>query len=170
MAEFRRSSSLRLQWRVLVRAAAIGLIVSVGGAVKAQQSGAAESAPVAIRNLARAGAFAVTNRAAEIALSRHVGVQRLHQGQWVDVTSDLALVATCGAPAGDCVSLRAGATITPVPWNGLSCGSQCPASCRANVHYGPARIRFVLSVCGSGQKVYGPPFELPAYSRARSAR
>jgi hypothetical protein len=125
---------------------------------------------VSIRNLGTPGAVAITNHGPAVGLSRRIGVQKLVHGQWVDIASDLAVTETCGAPSDECVSLPAGGTLRLKRWNGLGCGSQCPASCRANVYFGPAKIRFVVSICGSGEHIYGPPFDLPAYGASRRRR
>jgi hypothetical protein len=165
MEKFRRA--LGLISAALCRAviSAIAFTAIATGAANAQSADG--SGGVTIRNLGTPGAIVITNRGPAVGLSRRMGVQKLVQGQWVDVTSDLALTETCGAPAGECVSLPAGGTLRPKRWTGLGCGSQCPASCRANVYFGPAKIRFVLSICESGEKVYGPPFDLPAYGASR---
>jgi hypothetical protein len=129
-----------------------------------QTTATAADAAVAIRNLPRPGGFEVVNGGTPVELIRKVTVQREYNGAWHDEVADLALVASCDLPRpGRCVTLAGDATLRPVPWNGMSCASQCPASCRANVYYGPGRFRFVLTDCGSQQKIYGPAFDMPPY-------
>ena len=117
---------------------------------------------LSIRNLRPPGAFEVENRGPTVTLARPVQVQRELSSGWSDEVTDLELRPNCAQPAtGACIPIAGGATLRPPPWNGLTCASQCPAGCRANIHLGPGRFRFVLSSCQSGEKFYGPAFDLP---------
>ena len=123
---------------------------------------------IVVRNLDRAGAFEVRNSGPDTELALEVTVQQQQNAEWSDAVTDLTLIEKCGeTPAGNHVLLRHGATLRPAPWNGLSCGSQCPASCRANVYLGPGRFRFVVSTSGGRRRFYGPSFDLPAYEQRK---
>lgn len=131
-------------------------------------AGFAEHSTVVVRNLSPAGAFEVENQGPDVELAWAVAVQRYTDGQWTDSVTDLALAETCGqAPESGCVRLAHSAKIRPERWNGLSCGSQCPAACRANVYLGPGRFRFVVSSCDRQQKFLGSAFEMPARGESK---
>ena len=131
-------------------------------------AGSAEQATVVVRNLSPAGAFEVENQGLDIELAWTVTVQRYADGHWTDEVTDLALAEECGqAPESGCVRLTHSAKIRPKRWNGLTCGSQCPAPCRANVYLGPGRFRFVVSSCDRRQRFVGPPFAMPAQGESK---
>ncbi len=123
---------------------------------------------VVVRNLSQPGAFEVENTGDDIALSWAVTIQRQRNGQWSDEVTDLTLIEKCGqTPPAHCVSLAHGGKLRPVPWNGLTCGSQCPAPCRANLYLGPGRFRFVVSSCDGELKYAGPGFDMPAHESGK---
>ena len=124
--------------------------------------------PVIIRNLTNAGAFEVENAGPDLDLAWSIAVQREQDGAWVDEVTDIGVVRKCGeSNPGSCVRLAHGTRFLPLPWNGLSCGSQCPASCRPNICLGPGRFRFVVASCDGKQRFAGPAFFLPAYHERR---
>jgi hypothetical protein len=95
-----------------------------------------------------------------IDLSREVIVERSG-----DAGTALAiqLIDACGAQdAGTCVSIPARTTFTPVAWTGMSCNSQCPRPCRANVYLGPGTFRFVVRTCDGRRHWESAWFSLPA--------
>ncbi len=128
----------------------------------------AEQGTVVVRSLSPPGSFEVENQGPDIELAWTVTVQRYVDGQWTDTVTDLALAEACGqAPGSGCVRLAHSTKIRPKPWNGLTCGSQCPAACRANVYAGPGRFRFVVSSCDRRKKFTGPAFEMPAEGKSK---
>lgn len=122
-----------------------------------------DEASVLVRNLSPPGAFEVENRGPDIELARTVTIQRDLKGEWSDESTDLALVEKCEkSPLNGRVLLPHGATLRPVLWNGMSCGSQCAATCRANLYLGPGRFRFVVSSYDGKHNFTGPTFEMPS--------
>jgi len=116
---------------------------------------------VLVQNLAKSGAFEVTNEGLSISLSSQVIVQRWEGGNWQDVASDLVLAETCKwNPKPECTTLATGGKIQPVPWNGMSCSGQCFLGCRGNVFLGPGKFRFVVTTCDRKTRFYGPGFSL----------
>ena len=117
-----------------------------------------------VNNLALPGAFEVENLGPDIDLAWTVALERETNGKWTEEVTDLTLIEHCGQapPANGCVRLAHGAKLRPVRWNGLTCGSQCPANCRANLFLGPGRFRFVVSQCDGKQRFTGPAFEMPS--------
>ena len=136
-------------------------VTLIAGIVLAAPEATAQS--ISLRNLPQAGAFEVVNGGAEASLSSKVQVQRLTEGRWENEVTDLELVRTCNAPTtSDCITLNPGETLRPPPWNGLSCASQCAASCRGNMSLPPGTFRFVISACSGDSTIYGPPFDMAA--------
>jgi hypothetical protein len=151
--------SIFLAWAVTAAIAALSCANSPG-------QRAPDPGSVVIRNLSQPGAFEIENSGPDTELAWAATVQRQQNGAWTDEVTDITLVERCGqTPAGSCVRLPRGARLRPVPWNGLTCGSQCAASCRANVYLGPGRFRLVLSDCDAKRKFYGPAFDLPPYEK-----
>jgi hypothetical protein len=152
-------------------AAAWVLPLAVGALACASFPLSRDSAPpdessVVVRNLSQPGAFEIENRGADIQLAWPVTIQRYAKGQWTDEVADVTVADKCGQkPQGGCVPLPHGAKLRPVRWNGLNCGSQCAATCRANVYLGPGRFRFVVSACDGKRKFPGPAFEMPASAK-----
>jgi hypothetical protein len=122
-----------------------------------------DEASVVVRNLSLPGAFEIENRGPDIELAWAVTIQRELKGEWSDHATDLTLIEKCGqSPPSGCVPLPHGAKLRPARWNGLTCGSQCAATCRANLYLGPGRFRFVVTSCDGKRKFRGPAFELPS--------
>jgi hypothetical protein len=120
----------------------------------------AETAGVSLRNLDMPGAFEVANSGPEVKLSTRVRVERLARGGWTARIADVRLVRNCDLePPPACVTLAPDETLRPPPWNGFSCGGQCPSACRANVLAPPGTYRFVIEACGGSPIAFGPPFE-----------
>ena len=161
MEEFRRTNAMKAAF---AGAAALALVAGIlwycmTTRVWAQSP---EDNAVLVRNLATPGAFEVENSGADIELARKVSIQRYANGKWSDEVTDTALIERCGPPApSECFHLAHGARFRPVMWNGLTCGSQCPATCRANIYLGPGRFRFVVSTCDGKRTFAGPAFQLP---------
>src|ERR1700722_11296986 len=151
MEEFRRTAALKAIVKT-ASAAAWAVPMLLGGLwlactpLQHASEPPPEEASVVVRNLAVPGAFEIENLGPAIELAPAVTIQRDSKGEWKDEVTDLKLAEKCGerAPAG-CVPLAHGAKLRPLRWNGLTCGSQCAATCRANVYLGPGRFRFVAS-------------------------
>lgn len=151
-----------MRWRTALLAfAAMAMALCCASS---QDSAAGER--VKVRNLAQLGAFEVENIGPEIQLAYDVTVQREQGGAWIGVTTDLTLSEKCdGRPAGGCMRLERGGKLRPKLWNGLSCGSQCAAGCRANVYLGPGRFRIGVTSCNRSRTYFGAAFTLPAYTK-----
>lgn len=81
-------------------------------------------------------------------------------GTWSDVhTLEAKTSCTQLAPADDCVTIAAHASLEPRPWTGWFGCTQC-GSCRANVPAGEGRYRAVAVECGSGARHVGPVMEI----------
>ena len=122
------------------------------------------SGTVVLRNLEKPGAVAVENHGATIRLRKRIVVEQMQEGTWQSTGAYVDLVEHCttlGAPE-NCVTLRAGAKLTLVPWNGVSCDGQCTRPCRSNSYLGPGKFRFVLETCDRKKRFGGEPFELGA--------
>jgi hypothetical protein len=123
---------------------------------------------VVLRNLESPGAVEIENRGPAISLWSQLHLQRFENSEWHEEKGlDLVILSTCelNRPPG-CQSVEHGAKVRPVPWNGLSCGGQCGASCRANVFLGPGQFRFVVSSCDQKRSFYGPAFTMPDYDHS----
>lgn len=128
--------------------------------VEAEQNLAKET--VIVRNLPKPGAFEIQNQGPSLSLSSQIIVQRMEEGTWADAATDVYLSPTCEWNPPTCRTLDHGATLRPIPWNGMSCGGQCPMSCRANVFLGPGQFRFVVTSCDRKQHFYSPVFAISA--------
>jgi hypothetical protein len=165
MEEFRRTPSLTFIW---VFPAILGAFSCASSALQQGAEAPPDRASIAVRNLSAPGAFEVENQGPDIELSGAVTIQRYVKGEWDDAVTDLTLIEKCGeGPRRGCVSLSRGATLHPVRWNGLTCGTQCAATCRANLFLGPGRFRFVVSSCDGKRKFTGPAFEMPAAGKSK---
>jgi hypothetical protein len=164
MEKFRRTQGMKAGWAIAWAFPAVLGALWLGSAPLQHASETPpDDATVVVHNLSLPGAFEVENRGPEIELAWAVTIQRELKGEWSDRVTDLALVEKCGqSPPAGCVPLPHGAKIRPVRWNGLTCGAQCAATCRANVYLGPGRFRFVASSCDGKRKFPGPAFEMPA--------
>jgi len=168
MEEFRRPPRLNLKYAL---AWVFPLMLAVLSCANTARSRAAEPPPeektMVVRNLALPGAFEVENLGPDIDLAWAVSLERETKGAWTAEVTDLTLIEHCGQalPTAGCLRLAHGAKLHPVRWNGLSCGSQCPANCRANVFLGPGRFRFVVSQCDGKRTFPGPAFEMPTHDK-----
>jgi hypothetical protein len=160
--------------RHAVRRAAALLVLVISSAVAASRCSAASQAQAArqdkavtVANLTAPGAFELRNPgAADVAVSRTVAVERQSGTKWEAVPTALMLIDKCEAqPTDGCVTIRPGAVLRPVPWNGFSCAPQCAASCRANVYLGPGTFRAVAQSCDRKQQFTGAAFDLPAQGK-----
>ena len=123
---------------------------------------------VVLRNLESSGAVEIENRGPTISLWWQMRLQRFEGGEWREEKGlNLVILATCewNRRLG-CQPFEHGAKLRPVPWNGLSCGGQCWASCRANVFLGPGQFRFVANSCDQKRSFYGPAFMMPDYDHS----
>ena len=119
----------------------------------------ADPAPaVTITNLGP-GRFVIDGKAK---LRTAASIEGLRDGKWTPVSQyfDLGagyrLVDTCSAKTSDCVELAG--TLTPVPWSGMTCSSQCNMSCRANAPLPAGDYRLVVTTCDGASTIAGPSF------------
>jgi hypothetical protein len=166
MEEFRRTQGMRAwsaaAWAFPMALGALWLATSP----LQHASEPPDEASIVVRNLSLPGAFEVENRGPDIELAGAITIQREVKGEWSDHVTDLTLIEKCGqSPPAGCVPLAHGAKLRPVRWNGLTCGSQCAATCRANLYLGPGRFRFVASSCDGKRKFPGPAFEMPSQGK-----
>jgi hypothetical protein len=167
MDEFRRTPSLKTgSMAALAFPVVLGALSLTGSPLQHASEAPLHQASVVVRNLSLPGEFEVENRGPDIELAWAVTIQRDLKGEWSNEVTDLTLIGKCGQslPAG-CAPLLQGAKIRPVRWNGLTCGSQCAATCRANVYLGPGRFRFVVSSCDGKHKFPGPAFEMHSHGK-----
>ncbi len=115
------------------------------------------------------GSFSVHAGSVAATLSTHVDVEREVDGGFVLAgTSDVVLTAACdaklatGGSAPPCIALAAGETLTPPPWTGMSCASQCNLLCHFNAPVTPGNFRFVVRSCDGKQRFEGPTFTMTA--------
>ncbi len=163
MDKLRRDCSLISPFPVLLLLVA-ALTASCGHTAHADRI----AEPVLVRNLQQPGTFEVDNTGPAIQLWSQVKLQRFQNGQWQEEQgTNLFLAESCGwnqQPV--CQTLPQGAKLHPFPWNGLSCGGQCPMVCRANDFLGPGQFRFVVTTCDRKRSFYGPAFTLPDYDHS----
>jgi hypothetical protein len=167
MAEFRRTQGMKARCvAVWVVPVLLGAVSCASSPVEHASAPPPEEVSVVVRNLSLPGAFEVENLGPDIELAWAVTVQRHSKSEWSDEVTDLTLIEKCGqTPPAHCVPLAHGARLRPVRWNGLTCGSQCAATCRANVYLGPGEFRFVVSSCDGKHKFPGPAFEMPPHDQ-----
>jgi hypothetical protein len=153
-------------------AVAVGAIVAMSyrqAANRTDVDGGNQHATVIVRNLESPGTFEIENAGSPIALWSQVTLQRLENGTWRDDNeTELSLEEVCVWNAQpSCQTLQRGGRLHPHPWNGLSCGGQCPESCRANSFLGPGQFRFVVTACDRKRHFPGPSFSLPDYDHSQ---
>jgi hypothetical protein len=123
---------------------------------------------VVVSNGESPGAFSVANRGGDISLSRSVLVERSVAGEWAAAEANIRLIVSCNDLSTESpLVLQRGETFTALPWNGWSCGGQCPEPCRANIYLGPGNFRFVVHSADETRRFEGPPFSLGAESPPR---
>ena len=116
---------------------------------------------IVITNLPSPGTFSIRASGAPLQLSNKAFIEIQRSRRWVR-TADVSLDEHCGAsPAPQCMSLKAGATIRPVRWDGFLCSGQCGQSCKANPYAGPGVARLTVISCTQAVQYHGPPFILP---------
>jgi len=121
--------------------------------------GSAHAQGVSVRNTTSPGAFEIVNEGGEVSLSSNVQVQRLDNGVWQNEYTDVQLSCSSDSPKiPNCITLRSGEHVRPLPWNGLSCGSNCASGCRANSLLTPGTFRFVVVLCSGEESFAGPAF------------
>lgn len=113
----------------------------------------------------RPTAFQVVVSGDAIDLSRDVTIEHEADSGRYPIGGIIQLIESCDKQldAGTCVSLPAKGTITPVPWTGFTCDSQCPRACRANAYLGPGVFRYVVKSCDGKRQWASPYFTLPPY-------
>lgn len=77
------------------------------------------------------------------------------------------LLTSCDDAPPACIELAPGKALRPVPLSGMSCSSQCNATCFANGWIGPGTLRLSVDTC-DGKRLDGPAFELPDNTHAAS--
>ena len=141
MAQFRRAGL-----------AAVAALLGLAGPCGAAQ----------IELLPQPGAFRVVNTTgAALRLRTAVGVQRRVGDVWMALPlANLNLIAAC-APAEPpaCIDIAAGASISPPPWTGLLCASQCPQSCGAEGRAPAGVYRYAVQTCEGGAAGVSEAFE-----------
>lgn len=127
------------------------------------QLAAADGSVVTVRNLAQPGAFAIDNRGDEaVDLATEVIVEREIDGRWTQANIRfLDLTESCAEPLPACRQLAAGASLTPLPWNGYTCSGQCQRSCRSNRYAGPGTFRIVVHRCDRKERYLSSGFTMP---------
>lgn len=151
---------------------ALVMLVAVVWFAACTAATAGPSPSVTITN-GKPGAFMIHVRAAT-ALRTVASIEGVRDGMWASVAARLdggdgyRLVARCDAKPGACITLAAGATLAPVPWSGMSCSSQCNATCDKNAPLAAGDYRLVLTSCDGKQTFTGPVFKMDG--KARSAR
>jgi len=147
---------------------ALALIASLvwiaGCAAHFEAETAGDKVAIGIKTLAAPGAFELRNEgSAEVSLLRSLAVEKKSGEKWEPAPVTLQLIESCAEkPASECITLAPRAVFRPVPWNGYSCGGQCPEPCRANVYLGPGTFRVVATTCDRKHHFPSPAFTLPA--------
>jgi len=109
-------------------------------------------------------AFQVASLGDAVDLSRDVRVEQDPDSGRYPLGPLIQLTDKCDhVDAGKCVTLPAKGAITPVPWTGFDCDSQCPRACRANAYLGPGRFRYVVKSCDGTRQWESVWFDLPPY-------
>lgn len=137
--------------------AQVRMIAAVAGALAATPA----MAGVVIEDLATPGLFAIHVGQAPVELSDHAIIEIQTAGRWIKA-ADVSLGERCTASAKfTCASIRAGATIHPVRWDGLLCSGLCGGQCKANPYAGPGVARLTVTDCRHTVEFHGAPFTLP---------
>lgn len=142
--------------RILVLALAIAACTPAG----------ADPTPAVTITNGKPGEFKLDAKSA-VKLKTLASIEMLRDGKWTNVSDrfDLGdgyrLVERCDGKPGACLDLAAGASLSPVPWTGYSCSSQCNKSCDKNVQYGEGDYRLVVTSCDGKATFTGPTFHLP---------
>lgn len=123
------------------------------------------TSPVEVRMTgAKPTAFQIVSTGPAVHLSRDIRIEQDPDSGRYPIGPLIQLVEKCDrVDAGACTPLPAGGTLTPVPWTGFDCDSQCPRACRANAYMGPGRFRYVVKSCDAAMQWESAWFDLPAY-------
>jgi len=132
---------------------------------------AAPSPAVAIAN-GKPGAFTLEAKAT-VKLRLVASIEALRDGKWTDVSkyADLGtgyrLVERCERKPSPptCIELAAGAKLSPVPWTGMSCSSQCNMDCDKNAPLPAGDYRLVVTTCDGAATFAGPAFRFDGRPR-----
>jgi len=113
------------------------------------------------------GAFTLTANEA-VKLKTVASIERKDdKGKWADISKGFdvgvgyRLIAACTDKAPECVSIAAGGTLSPEPWTGYTCSSQCNGDCDKNGRYGEGDYRLVVTSCDGKATFTGPVFHMP---------
>jgi hypothetical protein len=122
---------------------------------------------VAVCNLPDAGSFRVRNDSkSALGLLAHIDVEVEDESHvWHASDALVYLDPACHAepPAERCVTLGAGATLSPQPWTGLTCSGQCRPACAGDHYLRGMSLRFVVSTCDGVDRYAGPAFRLEKF-------
>ena len=114
------------------------------------------------------GEFTLTANSA-VELATVASIETLRDGKWIQISKNFdlgdgyRLIAGCGGKPDKCTKLAAGGMLTPVPWSGYSCSSQCNQTCDKNVQYGEGDYRLVVTSCDGKQTFTGAAFHWPKH-------
>jgi hypothetical protein len=147
-----------------ISAAAIDRRRALAGAIALCATGCSRGAgaeeTVLLRLGARPGEVSIINAGTvPVRLRSKIIVEYESDSGWLEALTEMYLGAQCDAKAAvDSVTIPAGQTLQPLPWEGFSCG--CHRSCRANVYWGDGPFRFRLTGC-DGTSFVSEAFRMP---------
>jgi hypothetical protein len=125
---------------------------------------AARAAQIQIDVGASPGSLVVTNTGPDITLAPAIGVERLDGAAWTPLpVSNLLLRSSC-VLARTTAPLRLAheQSLTPLPWTGGFCSSQCTEACHAEGFAPSGFYRFVIATTGQHQRFVSDRFEWSA--------
>jgi hypothetical protein len=134
-------------------------------AIACSSASADPSPAVQIKN-GKPGEFTLT-ASSTVELQTVASIEMLRDGKWIDISKGFdvgdgyRLIAGCGGKPDKCMTLAKGGSLSPVPWSGYSCSSQCNKTCDKNVQYGEGDYRLVVTSCDGKQTFTGPAFHMP---------
>lgn len=156
----------------------VGLLLLACSSVAACRIAEASPPPAVSITNGKPGAFTLEAKAS-VKLRVLASIEGLRDSKWVDVSTgfDLGagyrLVARCDGPVrapgaqpeSACLELAIGDTLTPVPWSGMSCSSQCNSTCKKNTPLPVGDYRLVVTTCDLATTFRGPAFHLDGRPR-----
>ncbi len=123
---------------------------------------------VVVVNGATPGSFSIqVGLVGAVELSTYVEIQREVDGGFVPSgVTDVVLTTACdpdlalrgGRSLARCTTLPGGTTLTPPPFTGMGCASQCNMVCHWNAPVTPGTFRFVVTSCDGKRRFEGPAF------------
>jgi hypothetical protein len=94
-------------------------------------------------------------------------IEGLRSGKWTPISVDLGegykLLDHCEAKPPPCVAVNG--TLTPPPWTGMSCSSQCNDECDKNAPVSAGEYRLVVKTCDGASTITGPSFHFDGQAR-----